>query len=302
MRPWVLFCILTLLLFGGWTVTPKAGPIADLTGYQQQALSSVGLLPVLAALALSRRIRGGAAPVRGSAWAFLAGLLTASGNIAYYEALKGDNPATSVVPLTALYPLVTVVLATVFLREKPNAIQAAGIALALAALYVLNPLGKDAALASVRVLVLLPIAFWGLAGILQKLATRCVSGEKATLWFLAAFFPVAAVILLRDGGLQRTLSGAGWALTGLLGLLFGLGNLTLLLAYGSGGKASVVAPISGLYSVVSIPLAMLCFKETIQREQALGIGLSLVAVVALSIEKASEAPRPAGAPALQSGR
>jgi len=290
MKRWHVLCVSTLVLFGAWAVTPKAKAIGDFSGFQQQALSTLGILPVLIFLLLSRRSRGGAAPLRGSILAFVSGVLTASGNIAYYQAVKGDNPATTIAPLTALYPLVTVILAMILLREKPNLIQIFGILLALAALYVLNPLGEKASLGSVKILVILPIALWGVAGIVQKLATRCVSAERATLWFLAAFLPMAAGILIHDGGVDGMLTAEGWGLMALLGLLFAVGNLTLLMAYATGGKASVVAPISGLYSVVSIPLAMILFKEQVGREQAIGIGLCLAAVVALSIEREAEPP------------
>lgn len=299
MPRWLILCILTVVFFGGWTVTPKAPEVSSFSSFQQQALSTLGILPVLAFLALSRKARGGTAPTRGSALAFFSGLLTASGNIAYYQALKDDNPTTTVVPLTMLYPVVTVVLAMIFLREKPNVIQIVGIGLALAAIYVLNPLGSEAKLASFRALLILPIAFWGAAGIFQKLATRHVSGERATLWFLLAFVPLAAGILIHDRGVQGSLSAQGWFLMALVGLLFGVGNLTLLSAFAAGGKASVVAPISGLYSIVSVPLAMLLFHEQVTRTGWIGVGLSLMAVIALSIERQAEAG-PAAAPPVQS--
>jgi drug/metabolite transporter (DMT)-like permease len=63
-----------------------------------------------------------------------------------------------------------------------------------------------------------------------------------------------------------------------------LGNLSLLAAFRSGGKASIVTPLSGLYPVVTIPLAIILFQESVGLREWAGIALALVAGVALSLE------------------
>jgi hypothetical protein len=40
-----------------------------------------------------------------------------------------------------------------------------------------------------------PIGLWGVAGLGMKVATDDVSAELATFWFLAAFIPLAAVLV-----------------------------------------------------------------------------------------------------------
>jgi uncharacterized membrane protein len=80
-----------------------------------------------------------------------------------------------------------------------------------------------------------------------------------------------------------------------LGFFFGLGNLAILLAFAREGKASVIAPLAGLYPVVSIPIAILFLGEKVSGREWLGIGLALTAVVALAwegkkIEKAEVVP------------
>ena len=47
----------------------------------------------------------------------------------------------------------------------------------------------------------------------------------------------------------------------------------------------MVTPLAGLYSIVTIPLAILLLKEKIGNQDAIGIALALAAVVALSREK-----------------
>ena len=62
----------------------------------------------------------------------LGGLVNGLGNWAVFASLEKGAKASVAIPLTALYPLFTVMLATAFLRERPTALQWLGIALAVA--------------------------------------------------------------------------------------------------------------------------------------------------------------------------
>ena len=279
MPRWLAFTVLTMLLWGGWGVLGK--PLsAELSSWQLQVTSTAGLLPVIGGLFLSPRLRGGAHRKLGCLQAFAAGLIGSLGNVAYYQTLALGGKASSVVPLTALYPVVTIILALILLRERLNVVQGAGIGLSLAALWCFN-VGSPATLLSPWLAVaLVPIALWGGSALLQKLATLHASAELATLAFLLGFVPVAVGTPLVQP-MTWALPAKTWLLLISLGLCFGLGNLTLILAYGTGGHASIVTPLASLYSVVTIPLAMLLLGERVTRGEALGIGLALIAVVAL---------------------
>jgi drug/metabolite transporter (DMT)-like permease len=143
-------------------------------------------------------------------------------------------------------------------------------------------------------LALAPIVLWGIALLMQKMSTDSIPGSVSAMWFLMAFLPLAALILvwrpLPSGISMRT-----WGLEAALGFTLGFGNLTILLAFASGGRASVIAPLSGLYPLVSIPIAIAAFGERLSGREALGIALALAAVVMLSYQ--SE-PRAAGSQTL----
>ena len=62
----------------------------------------------------------------------IAGMVNGLGNWAIFASLEKGAKASVAIPLTALYPLCTVILATAFLRERPSSLQWLGIALALA--------------------------------------------------------------------------------------------------------------------------------------------------------------------------
>ena len=63
----------------------------------------------------------------------IAGAVNGLGNWAVFACLEKGAKASVAIPLTALYPLCTVALATVFLKERPTSLQWFGIALAVAA-------------------------------------------------------------------------------------------------------------------------------------------------------------------------
>jgi transporter family protein len=288
MRPWLSWTLLTLVVWGFWAILSKViGNV--LTGAQSQTLSTIGLAPILIALACSKRLTSHGNQRRGIALAFAAGIVSSLGNIAYYDALNRGAKVVTVVPLTALYPLTTVLLAMIWLRERLNAIQCVGLVLSVVAIYLFNVPGEHGLLSPEITFAFAPIVLWGLAGFLQKLSTNHISGERSALWCLAAFVPVAGFLLLWDP-IHGPIPDRVWALSVALGFFLGLGNLTILAAFASGGKASIIAPLAALYPLISVPAAIFLFREPIGSRETAGIVFALASVVALSWERSSPHP------------
>lgn len=130
---------------------------------------------------------------------------------------------------------------------------------------------------------LIALVLWGFAGLAQKLSTNHISAELSFVWFAAAFVPIAGLILWRHS-LDWKISGLAWLLAILAGALNGAGTLTAFAAYRSGGKASIVTPLTALYPVITIALAVTFLRERIGLREGLGIVLALAAAVALSYE------------------
>src|SRR5687767_14404812 len=117
MQRWLLWSFAAVLCWGLWAVISKL--IGDaLSAAQSQALSTIGLVPVAAVLLASKRLTVSGNHYRGIGAAFGAGTLACAGNVAFYHALSLGGKAATLVPLTALYPLITVVLAVILLRER----------------------------------------------------------------------------------------------------------------------------------------------------------------------------------------
>jgi drug/metabolite transporter (DMT)-like permease len=275
-----------MLSWGAWAIV---GRLIDksITAAQSQVLSTVGIIPIILALAWSKRPAATGSRIHGILLALAAGVASCLGNLPFYELLSSESNTAAVVSLTSLAPLVTVLLAVLLLRERLNWVQIGGIVMSLSAMYLFNaPSGESEAgplISRWLLLGLVPIGLWGLTGLLQKMSTKHISGDTAALYFLTAFVPMAGLILLNEP-LPDSISGATWFNTAALGFTLALGNYTVLLAFASGGKASIVAPLSNLYPLVSIPIAILWLKEDVAAREWLAIGLALLAVVTLSHE------------------
>jgi bacterial/archaeal transporter family protein len=277
---WLLWSLAALLAWGLWAILPSLMD-GSVSAGQVQALSTIGVIPVMLVLGLSRKPPAPGNARKGALLALAGGALGSLGNVAYYDALSRGGNAATVITLTALYPLVTVLLAMFYLKERLNGVQVAGVATSLAAIYLLNMTGEEGL--STAGLAFLPVVLWGITALLQKLSTHHLSGEASTLWFLAAYVPVGLVLLAREP-LSGGISIRDWLLIALVGFSIGFGNLAILAAFARGGKASIITPLTGLYPVVSVPIAVFLLDQPVGAEKAAGIALALVSVVALSWE------------------
>ena len=125
-----------LLFWGVWgivvkLVTKEIGMQALLWGQ----VGAIGLFPVYFLLfkeMLPLELKAGTI-----ALSVIAGMLGVLGTMAFYVLLR-VAPASIVVPLSAMYPVVTVVLAYFFLHEDLSLTRIAGVVCALAAIWLLT--------------------------------------------------------------------------------------------------------------------------------------------------------------------
>jgi len=301
MPRWLSFSLITIGLFGVWgfvsTVITK--DVAPLT---VQFLSTIGLLPVALILCFSPNLRKGTNFGSGIVLATVTGVLGGSGNVALYKALQIGGEGSVIVPLTGMYPLVTVILARFLLKEKLNRIQTVGIGLALVAIYLFSPRESLGATVSWRsafsvwmLYALLALFLFGVACITMKFATRHISDELSTIFYTVGYILLAIVIVVA-GSVEWNISWKNWVLGMLVGLLMNAATLTLFVAY-RWGKASIVTPLTALYPLITVLLAGLILKEHFDFVKVVAVGLALMAGLALSIEtqaaEVAQSPREA---------
>jgi len=291
MPRWLLYSLLAIAMWGGWGLL---GKLTRLDEWQMTALSAVGVCGVALLLLLSPRLRQGTNLRRGMAVAFVTGIFGNLGNLAYLKALKvGD--ASLVAPYTALYPLVTVVLARIVLRERMNAIQAVGFLVAVVAGALFSYVGggeikQGFAFGPWMIWATGTVVCFGIAAVTQKIATNHISNELSLVCFAAAFVPVSAAILMWGGPFDWHLPRQEWILALLYGSGIGLGTLVLFAAY-RWGNASVVTALTGLYPALTAVLAMALprFGERFTPLKTVAIVLAALAGAALTYEKKPDA-------------
>jgi transporter family protein len=134
-QPWIWFVAITLLTWGIVGLLQKLS-----TNYISAESSLIWL--VVGFMLLEPLLYPGQAVFHYSArnlgWALLCGLLNALGAWALFAAMKSGGSASIVSPLTALYPLVVIVLAPFILHESITRTQSVGVLCSLIAVTLLS--------------------------------------------------------------------------------------------------------------------------------------------------------------------
>ncbi len=137
MPAWLIYSVLALFAWGIWAFLPKLalGFIDPPTAFVFEALggASAGLL-----FMLIFRPRLAGAPIMGIIPAFLTGVLGYLGLIFFMYAVQTGEKISVIAPLTALYPVITIAMALVFLGEKLNRVQCVGVVLALISICLIS--------------------------------------------------------------------------------------------------------------------------------------------------------------------
>lgn len=291
--PWLVYAITAATCWGIWGVLSK-GPSRELSGWMTQILFTFALIPSVIVACLSKKVRIGTDKPRGIFWGFVSGLIAAAGNIFFYMALEAGAETSIAVPLTNIYPLVTIFIAWVWFKERLNIIQGIGILIAIGAILLLSGearnLGQPMEL--LRRISLTPwmlyslgaMVCWGVFSATQKVSTNHVSAEMSYLAWCAAFIPIAIWIIASkplNWNMSAPMVGSGLA----AGMLNGFGVIAAFAAYRYEGKAAIVTPLAAaVQPLVTIVLALIFLGERFGPLEACGIGLAIVAAIALSKE------------------
>jgi len=134
MNSWLFWTIIAMITFGAWGFFPKLAVnyISPQSALIYQVLG--GLLVGVISLGLVN-FKPETHPM-GILYAFLTGVTGVLGTLFYYVAASRGQ-ISIVVSLTALYPLITILLAVIFLHETLILKQYIGLCFALAAIILL---------------------------------------------------------------------------------------------------------------------------------------------------------------------
>ena len=132
---WLLHALLSIFWWGVWGFVVKLGS-DKISPRQMQILFMVGMVPLVLATLIRLSFKVDMDGL-GITYGVLNGVFTTLGLLAYYAAMQRGH-ASLVGPVTALFPLVTVVLGFVLLHERINRVQMAGVILALLSIFILS--------------------------------------------------------------------------------------------------------------------------------------------------------------------
>jgi bacterial/archaeal transporter family protein len=122
---------------------------------------------------------------------------------------------------------------------------------------------------------------WGIFGFLSKIGSGHLSAEEMQVLFLCGTIPLILSALFKSRKkIETDRVGVIWAL--LTGIVASLGNVAYFAALHH-GKASIIAPVTALYPLVSVALAALVLKERVNRFQFAGILMAVLAIFLLSL-------------------
>ncbi|MHB1938934.1 MAG: EamA family transporter [Acidobacteriaceae bacterium] len=133
---WFWYSMLCVLCWGGWALLSKLGS-REIPPETMQFLFTIGTLPVCIALLIARRFKLERSP-KGIFYAVLNGILAGVGGLALFAAYHTNSNTSLITSATALYPVITVLLAVMVLRERFRSVQVVGLVFAAIAFVIFS--------------------------------------------------------------------------------------------------------------------------------------------------------------------
>lgn len=284
---WLLFILITVVTWGIWGAFSGyqiQHGIPDTVVYIAWALS---MLPcALVALIINKGKL--TFSWRGIGLGAIVGLLGAGGQLVLFKALT-LGPSYIIYPFISMSPVVVITLASIFLKERANKWQMAGIVVALAAILLLSlETGNEGSPVTGWlwiVLAVLVLLAWGIQGFFMKFANESMDAESLFVYMAlfavvlapVAYFmtPDAATFFAQEGAMTPFWSSFG------IQILNSIGALTLVYAYRY-GKAVVVSPMEGLAPMVTVLLSLVILHVIPNPLQIAGLVCAAFAMYALS--------------------
>jgi drug/metabolite transporter (DMT)-like permease len=292
---WLVFSVLAAFCWGVWGILAKFVS-ADISPFTNHILFTLGMFFTIPFII--KKCKKSTFNLKGIVWGFVAGALAVIGNVAVYQSFGSGGLAAVVIPVTNLYPLVTIVIALLVFKEKMHWMNGIGILIVVPAIIMLSGQSEifddpslffsNLGLNSWLIFALIALLFWGLFSAAQKVSTNYISAEWSYLSFIGSSILISLIFII-FGYVDFDFNTQTLVVGSLAGMLNGLGVLSSFVAYGSEGKASKVTTIAGaLQPVFTIALAILILGERLSMIETIGISLSILGSFFLSVEKEKE--------------
>lgn len=281
-KRWLLYAMTTTIFWGIWgafiEIPEKSGFPATL-GY---VVWSLTMIPC-SLVALSVIGWKPETDRRSIGLGMSIGLLGAGGQLILFEALR-QGPAYIVFPLISLFPVLTIFLSVLLLKERASRKSWIGIGLALAAaVFLANPhLSGQGAGNGWLLLTILVFMMWGLQAYVMKFSNQTMKAESIFMYMcISALLLSPIAIAMTDLSQPINLGFKGPWLAAIVHILNSVGALTLVYALRE-GDAIVVVPLTGLSPVITIILSLIIYAVLPGTILFIGLLLAAAAIYLLS--------------------
>lgn len=278
---WIVYALITTVTWGVWgaftEIPEKAGFPATL-GYIVWAIVMVPC----AVIALGIGKWKLEYDFKSILYGCIVGLFGAGGQLMLFLALK-DGPAYIVFPFIGMYPVLTIILSVIFLKEKANIRQWIGIVLALVAAVLISYQKPGESATSGSMWLILSIAvfvLWALQNFVMKFANKSMSAESIFFYMtISGLLLIPFAYYMTDFSQEINMSFNGPYLAALIQLLNAIGALTLVYAVRY-GKAIVVVPMLGISPrIITVTLSLILYSVIPGAVLTVGIVCAIIAIL-----------------------
>ena len=282
---WLLYALITMITWGVWGAFSDQTTLPKNLVYVVWALSMVPCaLAALINIHFKLDVRRKPALLSTAV-----GLLGAGGQLVLFLALD-YAPAYLVMPMISVAPIVTVLLSTIFLKERVSRLGILGIVLAFVALVCFAlPDNTDGGAAKSWIwIVYASVVFicWGIQAFVMKLANNSTPDAESVFVYMtiAAVLLIPVALLMGDGS---CITSQGWGeLTKVffVQILNSIGAFTLVYA-NRYGKAMIVAPLADACApVIMCVISLILYAAVPTVPQIIGIVAAISCVLIFSRE------------------
>lgn len=289
-RPWLIYAIITTTFWGVWgaliEVPEKAGFPATL-GYAVWALTMIP--PALVALKIinwklehdKKSILLGC----------IIGFTGAGGQLVLFQALR-TGPAYLVFPFISLSPVITIILAFIFLRERASTKGWIGIVLAIVAIILLSYQPPNDANSSGYlwiILALIVFLAWGLQAYVMRFANQTMKAESIFFYMtITGLLLIPFALIMTDFSQNINWGFKGPYLTAMIQILNAIGALTIVYAFRY-GKAIIVSPMTNAVApVITIIISLLIYQVIPHPVIITGMVMALISIFLMAVEDNEE--------------
>lgn len=278
---WIVYALITTVAWGVWgaliEIPEKAGFPATL-GYVVWALTMVPC----AVIALWINKWKLEADLRSILLGGAIGLFGAGGQLLLFQALT-DGPAYIVFPFIGLYPVLTIILSVLFLKEKTGKRQWVGIAIALIAAIFLSyqkPGGSETTGSVWLILSVCVFFMWAIQSFVMKFANKTMKAESIFFYMmLSGIVLIPVAWFMTDFSQDINWSFNGPYLAAMIQLLNAIGALTIVYAVRY-GKAIIVIPMMGISPrIITIALSLIIYSVLPGFTLSIGIVLAITGIL-----------------------